>query len=326
VNRSEPRPRRIAGPGLVRALAIAAGVAALVLVPLDSSPYVNLQISLVAVYAVVILGLNLITGYAGQISLGQSAFFGAGAYATSVAATHGWSAPAAFAVACALPAAVGALAAVPAVRLRGHALAMFTLALPVVAVQLAKRWLDLTGGSGGRTVAIGAAPRWSGLADDQWATYVVILVAAVLFLLARNLVLGRTGRALAMVRTNEVVAAAMGISVRGYKTLAFVLAAAYAGAGGFLYAYCVRFVSPDSLELVLGVTLLCCLVVGGLRSVTGAIVGAAFYVYVPHLAGTISPERSSIIYGGCLLLVVFFAPAGLVGTARQLAARLWSPS
>lgn len=303
---------------------IAAAVALVVLavLPLQSTPYLNSQLALVAVYAVVILGLNLVTGYAGQISLGQSAFFGLGAYAGAITTVAGWPAVASFALACLLPAVVGALVALPAVRLRGHALAMVTLALPVVAVPLAKRLEPLTGGSQGLTVPGGGAPQWTGLDADQWTYYVVLAVAAVLFGLAYNLVRGRLGRALALVKSNDVVAASMGVSPRNVKVMAFTVAALYAGAGGYLYVLVVRFVSPESLELILGVTLLCSMVVGGMGSIFGAVLGGLFYVYAPVVAGGVSTQQSALLYGACLLLVIFFAPRGVAGALYALARRV----
>lgn len=305
-------------PWLIRVVAVVAAAAVLLIIPQQATPYDNLQISLVAVWAVVIAGLNLLTGYAGQISLGQAAFFGMGAYASAITAVHGWPTPLCFVLAFLLPAVVGALVAIPAVRLRGHALAMITISLPLVAVPLAKRFDGLTGGSQGLTAPIGAAPAWSGLADDQWAYHVVLVVAAILLALAHIAVRGRTGRALALIRTSEVAAVATGIPVRRFKVVIFALAAAYGGAGGFLYVYCVRFVSPESLDFLLGITLLCSLVVGGLRSTTGSVVAAGFYVYTPTLVGDINPEKSSLIYGLVLLLVLLFAPAGITGAARGL--------
>lgn len=316
-----PRPGRAAR--VWRLVAVVAGGVVLTVLPLVATPYANLQVTLIAVYAVAILGLNLVTGYAGQISLGQSAFFGLGAYCGAIAtARAGWPLPASFLLACLLPAALGGLVAIPAVRLRGHALAIVTLALPVVGVPLAKRYIDLTGGSQGLTTTMRQVPDWAaGLDPDQWGYYVVVSVSAVLFALARNAVTGRVGRALAIIRHNEVVAAAMGVSPRRYKALAFCVAATYGGAAGWLYVYTVGFISPDTLDLLLGVNLLCSMIVGGMGSVLGALLGGAFYVAVPVLTGEVSPARSSLLYGAVLLVVVFFAPGGLAGALTRLTRR-----
>lgn len=304
---------------LVLAVVFVAAAVALALAPLQATPYTNLQLTLIATYAVVILGLNLVTGYAGQISLGQSAFFGLGAYCGAIATVRlEWSLPVSFLVACVVPAILGALVAIPAVRLRGHALAIVTLTLPVVGVPLARRYIGVTGGSQGMSAPMGSVPEWTGLASDQWAYYVVVTVAALLFLLARNLVTGRLGRAFAIIRHNDVVAAAMGVSPRRYKAIAFVVAATYGGAAGWLYVYTVGFISPETLDLLLGVNLLSSMVVGGMGSVLGALLGGAFYVAVPVLSGEVSPAQTSLIYGAVLLLVVFFAPGGLAGVVHRL--------
>jgi len=295
-----------------RAGALAAGIIVLAALPLNSTPYTNYQVALVATYAVAILGLNLVSGYAGQISLGQSAFFGLGGYCAAIAtARAGWPLPASFLLACALPAAVGLLIAIPAVRLRGHGLAIFTLALPLIGVALAKRFLDLTGGSEGLSARIARVPGWTGLDIDQWTYYVVLAIAGALFLLARNMVTGRLGRALSTVRENEVVAASMGISPRRYKALAFAMAAAYGGAAGWLYVYTIGFVSPVEMELLLSINLLAMMIVGGMGSVLGSLLGGVLYVYVPIVAGTVDPVRTTLLYGAILVLVLFLAPGGI---------------
>jgi branched-chain amino acid transport system permease protein len=290
--------------------------------PLYASPYATGQVAMVAVFAVALLGINLVGGYAGQISFGQSAFIGLGAYTGAVTAAAGWPAVLGFLLACLLPAAVAMLLAIPAVRLHGHALAMLTLALPLTLAPLARRLEGLTGGSQGLTTAAVTPPAWTGLAADQWLYYVVLVVAAALFVLARNVLRGRVGRALAVLRSNEVVATAMGVPVRRYKIIAFTAAGAYGGAAGFLYVLCVGFVSPELLGFLLGITLLCSLVVGGMATLTGSVLGALFYVYVPVATGAVSPERSALVYGACLLAVLFLAPRGLTGAGVSLLRRL----
>lgn len=296
----------------LRFAAVAAGIVVLAVIPLNSTSYTNYQIALVATYAVAILGLNLVSGYAGQISLGQSAFFGLGGYCAAIATVRaGWPLPASFLLACLLPAAVGLLVAVPAVRLRGHGLAIFTLALPLIGVALAKRFIDLTGGSEGLSARLARAPEWTGLDTDQWTYYVVLAIAGALFLLTRNMVTGRLGRALATIRENEVVAVAMGISPRKYKAVAFALAAAFGGAAGWLYVYTIGFISPVELEFLLSINLLAMMVVGGMGSVLGSVIGGVLYVYIPTVAGTVDPVRTTLLYGAILVLVLFFAPGGI---------------
>lgn len=305
------------------AAALAAGAIVLAVVPLSATPYTNLQLALVATYAVAVLGLNLVSGYAGQISLGQSAFFGLGGYAAAIATGRGgWPLPASFLLACVLPATVGLLVAIPAVRLRGHALAILTLALPLIGVPLAKRYTSLTGGSEGLSAPLAQAPAWTGLDTDQWTYYVVVTIAGTLFLLARNVVTGRLGRALSIIRENEVAAVSMGISPRRYKALAFAMAAAFGGAAGWLFVYTVGFISPVELDLLLSINLLSMMIVGGMGSVLGSLLGGVLYVYIPVLAGTVSPARTTLLYGAILLLVLFFAPGGMARAIRRIGDRL----
>lgn len=309
--------RRLAG------WAAGIGVAVILFfVPLFATPFTNLQLSLIVAYGVAILGLDVLTGHAGQASLGQSAFFGLGAYATAVGFEHGWPAIAGLAVAIGLSGLIGVLAAVPAVRLRGFAFGIITLALPVVAVPLAVRLQSLTGGSQGLATDSVRAPAWSGLADDQWRYYVIVVVGAIAFLLVRNLLVGRIGRGLASVRTNETMAAATGVPVQRYKVLAFTVAALCGGVAGWLYLVAVQFISPDSLQLTLAISLLASLVVGGIRSRLGALIGAAFYVLVPDITDKLTPGRSYLVSGVVLLVVLFFFRGGIAGALKLGASRV----
>lgn len=295
---------------------IAVGVIAavvLVILPLNSTPYVNQQVGLVAAYAVALLGLGVISGHAGQVSLAQAVFFGAGAYTTAIFVNLGYPEVVALVLAFVIPAAIGLVVSIPAVRLKGHALAMITLAVSLVADPLARRMSWLTGGAVGLRADVAGAPEWTGLADDQWRYYIAVIVAAVAFLLVRNMLTGKLGRRLAMVRTNEVVAQSMGIAVRREKTTAFTISAGLGGVGGYIFVYTTQYVSADSLNFLLSIMFLATLVIGGLRSLLGPVIGALFYVYIPVLAGSVSPEQSSLMYGLAVVLVVLFLPAGIAG-------------
>lgn len=302
----------------LRWVAYAVVAVVLLAIPQFASPYTNLQLTLIVVYGVAILGLDVLVGRAGQVSLGQSAFVGLGAYAAAYAFGHGWGPVAALALAVALAGVVAVLVAIPAVRLRGFAFGIITLALPAFAVPLANRLVDLTGGSQGVAVVATTAPEWTGQADDQWRVYLVGVVAAVVFWLVHNLLDGRLGRALAAIRVNEAMAAANGVAVHRNKVLAFTVAGLCGGVAGWLYLIAVQFVSPAILQLNLAVSLLVALVVGGTRSLLGALLGAAFFVLVPNVTDNISPGRSYLIFGICLLVVLFFFPGGLAGALRRL--------
>ncbi|MFC4943519.1 branched-chain amino acid ABC transporter permease [Pseudonocardia sp. GCM10023141] len=305
----------------LRWIAAVAAVVVLALLPLSASPFLNLQIALVAAYAVAIRGLDVITGHAGQASLGQAAFFGLGGYIAAYGFANGWPVVLGLVLAIGGTGLVGALIALPAVRTRGFAFGTITLALPVIAVPLAVRLKDVTGGSEGRTVEALPAPEWSGLADDQWRYYVVLVIAAVAFLLVHNLLRGRVGRGLDLLRTNEIVATAMGVPVTRYKVLAFTVSALCGGLGGWLCLVAVQFISPETLHLNLTILMLVAAVVGGLRSSLGSVIGAAFYVVVPSVTDQVAPGRSYLVFGIALLVVLVFFPKGIHGGLVWILAR-----
>lgn len=298
---------------LIAVLALAA-----VLAPLELVPYANYQLTMVAVMAVAILGLNIVTGYTGQISLGQSAFLGLGAYVTAYGVTEGWPIPLVFILSAVVPGAVGLLIALPAVRLRGASIAMVTISLPIIADPLAKRLSDITGGSAGINVQWMSAPAWTGLADDQWRYYMVGAIAVAFFVLGWNLTRGRIGRAFAIVRDNEAVASSLGISSYKYKVLAFTIASIYGGVAGFLYLAAVQYMSPATLSFIVAINLLAAMIIGGSASIIGSLLGGVFYVFIPVVAGQIDPSHTPIIYGAALLLILFLVPGGLVTLPRVL--------
>jgi branched-chain amino acid transport system permease protein len=318
---SSPGPGRPLTPRLVRWLAAAAVVAALALLPLSASPFLNLQVALIAAYAVAIRGLDVITGHAGQASLGQAAFFGLGGYIAAYGFGNGWPVVLTLALAVGGTGLVGALLALPAVRTRGFAFGVVTMALPVVAVPLAIRLSNVTGGSEGLTVDALDAPAWTGLANDQWHYYIVLGGAAVAFVLVRNTLRGRVGRGLDLLRTNETVATAMGIPVTRYKVLAFTISALCAGLAGWLCLVTVQFISPETLNLNLTILMLVAAVIGGLRSSLGSVIGAAFYVLVPTLTDQVAPGRSYLVFGIALVVVLMFFPKGIHGGLQWLVSR-----
>ena len=302
---------------------IAFGVAVaaiLIVLPLTQSKFNNLQLSMMAVFAVAILGLNIVMGYAGQVSLGQSAFLGLGAYIAAYGVTEGWPIPVIFILCAAVPAIVGLLVALAAARLRGLALAMVTIALPIIGIPLAKRLREYTGGAQGTTVSWLKAPDWveGFLENDQWRYYVVLLIAVVMFLLARNLVSGRIGRAFRIVKENEAVAVAMGISPYRYKVLAFTIASLYGGVAGFMYLGIVQYTSPETLSFHTSINLVAAMVIGGAGSILGTIFAAIYFVLVPRLANEIDPSLTALVSGAVLLIVLFLVPGGIVSVPRRI--------
>jgi branched-chain amino acid transport system permease protein len=303
--------------GAIAGLVVLAVV--LVVAPLVSSPYINYQLSSIAVFAVAILGLNIVMGYTGQVSLGQSAFLGLGAYIAAYGVVNEWPVALSLLLCAVVPAVVGMLVALAAARLRGLALAMITIALPIVGVPLARRFTEFTGGSQGRVVSWLRAPEWSGLANDQWRYYVVVVIAAVSFLLARNLVRGRVGRSFAIVKENEAVALSMGVSPYRTKVLAFTIASLLGGVSGFMYLAVVQYTSPETLTFATSINLVAAMVIGGSASIVGTALGAVYYVLVPVLAGQVNSSRTALISGAILLAVLFLLPGGLVSLPRRLA-------
>jgi branched-chain amino acid transport system permease protein len=313
------------------AAAALAGVGLFVLPFLVKNYYV-FQINLVLIYAIAVLGLNILTGYNGQISLGHGAFYAIGAYvAAALIDSGGWPYWATIPVAGLACFGFGLLTGFPALRLSGNYLALATYALGLAIPQLLKygRLEGVTGGVQGIVLTKPDPPfsfRFAGqpLSPDRWLYFLTLVTAALLFVLAWNLLRGRVGRALVAIRDHPIAAAAMGINLPFYKTLTFGVSAAYTGIAGALGALAVAFVSPDSFTIFLSIGLLVGAVVGGLASIPGAIFGAAFIEFVPNLADRISKAAPWAIYGALLIGFMYLMPAGVMGLARRIRAR-WQP-
>ncbi|KAB1141025.1 branched-chain amino acid ABC transporter permease [Streptomyces luteolifulvus] len=306
--------------GRTRAALIAlAATVAVVGAPFYFAPFQVFQLTMVLVYAVALAGLNLLVGHGGQISLGHGAFFAAGAYTAAVMLDrfdtgHLATLPVA-AAGCFL---LGLGFGVPALRLRGLYLALVTLSFAVFLPLLLKRLEPWTGGSMGLTVDKPQPPAWSGLAEDQWLYFLVLAVTAFALLVARNLLRSRVGRALLAVRDHESAAEVMGVRLSLHKTLAFAWSGMFAGVAGCLYTWVIGFVSPDSFSFVLSITLLAGLVVGGLASLYGPLLGAAFVMYVPNVAQDLSEAAPGVVFGLLIIAVMYVAPAGLAGLAGRI--------
>lgn len=299
------------------------GVAVLVVILLVVAPLVlpaiaNQTLVRIGVYAVAVLGLNIVMGYTGQVNLGQIFFVGLGAYVTAYGVTHGWNILLVFVAAAVVCGIVGLLVALAAARLGGLAIAMVTIALPIVGVPLAKRLDTFTGGSQGTSAIFSNAPDWSGLFNDQWQYYIVLVVAGTGFVLARRLVRGKYGRAFAVVKGNESVASSMGVSPYWTKVLAFTIASVFGGASGFLYMAAVQYTSPETLSFGHSISLLAAMVIGGAGSIVGSLIGGAYYILVPQLTNAVDPNLTTISQGVILLAVLFLLPDGLVSLPRVI--------
>ncbi|HMJ95908.1 MAG TPA: branched-chain amino acid ABC transporter permease [Thermoleophilaceae bacterium] len=303
----------------VRIAVICALAALAVAIPFMFGPYRVGQFTLVLVYAVVALGLNLLVGYNGQISLGHGAFFALGAYSAALLiekadVPHLLAVPAAGAVCFA----AGYLFGIPALRLRGLYLALVTLGLAIAFPQLIKRFDGLTEGTQGLTVIQPVAPSWLGLADDQFLYLLVLAFAALMFLGAWNLVRGQLGRAVTAVRDAEIPAATLGVDLGATKTRVFAVSAAYAGVAGALYVFAIGFVAPEAFTLTLSFGFLAAIVVGGLATISGAIFGALFIEFVPVYASDVNDALTGVIYGGVLIAFMWFLPEGAAGLFQRV--------
>ena len=278
--------------------------------------YVLFQATMVLSYAVALVGLNLLTGYNGQISLGHGAFYAIGAYAVAILTNQaGWPYWLGIPVAGAICLVVGYGFGRPALKLQGLYLALATFALSIVTPQLLKHksleaW---TGGVGGSVLTKPEAPFGLPLVADQWFYLFALAVTAVMFVLARNLIDSGTGRAIRAVRDHAIAAESMGVDNAHYKSMTFAVSAAFAGVGGGLSALAVQFVSPDSFTMFLSISLLVGVVVGGVGTLWGALFGAAFIMFVPDLAEKVSKDAAWGVYGVVLIAFVFTMPSGVMG-------------
>jgi branched-chain amino acid transport system permease protein len=294
------------------------------------------QLAYVGIYLLALIGLNILTGYTGQISLGHGAFMAIGGYTTAILMSdHGvkdvWTIPAAALVA----GVAGFLFGIPALRLSGLYLALATFAIAVSTPAVIKRFEGFTGGGSG--INLFGTPELTAsltpvtilgreLPFNDWLYYLCWTVALIGYVLAWLLVRGRTGLALRAVRDSETAAQSSGVSLPRYKTLAFGVSAAYAGAAGALFAIATTFVNPDTFPIALSILLLVGVVVGGLGSLVGLIAGAVFIQFLPIWSQEISksPGAPSVVSGVVLIALMFVLPmgvAGLVGRLRLLTRR-----
>ena len=311
-----------------RWLALTLLLVVLVSLPFFVSGYRSFQLTLVLVYSSALLGLNILTGYAGQISLGHGAFHAIGAYAAAIlidrfGVPYWMTLP----IAGALCLVAGYLFAWPALRLEGHYLALATFALGASMPQLLKsRHVEAwTGGVQGIVIAKPDAPFGLPLSADQWLYLFTLAVTIAMFVIGWNLLRGSVGLALMAVRDAPVAAATAGIDTARCKSLAFAISAMYVGVAGALGAIAVQFVAPDSFQVSLSIVLLIGIVVGGLSSIPGAVFGAIFIQFVPNVANDISKAAPWAIYGLFLITFMFFMPSGIHGATRIAWAWLIGP-
>ncbi|MFT3805240.1 MAG: branched-chain amino acid ABC transporter permease [Burkholderiaceae bacterium] len=296
----------------------------LCVLPFVFSNYRVFQCTLVLVYAIALLGLNMLTGYNGQISLGHGAFYAIGAYTAAILMDQ-FNVPYWVTVPIAgfICLVVGFLFGLPALKLEGLYLALATFALGVALPQLLKfkgieEW---TGGVQGIVIMKPDAPFGLPLTQDQWLYFFTLVITVIMFVAGRNLLKGRIGRALVAIRDHPMAAETMGVNNKMYKSLTFGVSALYTGVAGALGAIAVQFVAPDSFTVFLSITFVVGIVVGGLASLSGAIFGAIFIQFIPNIADQISKAAPWAIYGLFLILFMFILPSGVAGGLRSLQAR-----
>ncbi len=287
--------------------------------PFLVSSYHTFQLTLVLVYAIALLGLNILTGYNGQISLGHGAFYAIGAYVAAVMMDR-WGLPywATVPVAGVVCLGVGFLFGLPALRLEGLYLALATFALGVSMPQILKdkhleHW---TGGVQGIVIIKPDPPFGLPVNQDQWLYFFTLAVMLLMFLLGWNLLRGRVGRSLIAIRDHPIAAEAMGVNSALYKSLAFGVSAMYTGIAGALGAIAVQFVAPDSFQIFLSITFLVGIVIGGLASISGAVYGAIFIQFVPNIADQLSKAAPWAIYGVFMIGFIYLMPVGVAGAIR----------
>ena len=308
------------------------------LLPDVVSDYRLFLVSTMIIAAIAVLGLNLLTGFNGQISLGHGAFYAVGAYTAAVLMDHlnmpYWATLPLAAIVCFI---VGYLFGLPALKLEGHYLALATFALALAVPQILKyKWLEgLTGGVQGIVLSKPEVPFGLPLTEDQWLYYYCLVVMVLLYWAAANILNSRSGRAMMAIRDQYMAADTMGIDTALYKTVTFGISAAYTGIAGALSASAIAFVAPDSFNFFLSIKFLIGLVVGGIGSLAGSVVGGIFYVLVDNSAQALSTFAKNdlglqfdlsayTVFGILLIVLMYLMPMGIVGGVYYLVRSLHS--
>jgi branched-chain amino acid transport system permease protein len=288
-------------------------------------------------FGLAILGLNLVTGYSGQISLGHSAFFGIGAYTSlTLVADHGWPFLATLPVAGLIGLAVGCLVGLPALRIRGLYLALVTLGLAIAFPSFVKKFDSITCGPNGKNFktancdlskATGwdwTPPSWvpSSVTRDEWVFLTIVVVSVAMALMASNMMRSRYGRAVEALRDSEIGAAASGVNLALYKVTAFGVSALYASVAGGLYALAAGGVADTSFQATRSVEFIAGLVIGGVATIIGPFVGGMVVEWVPHWAFNIFPgPEAGVLFGLILVVLVFVMPGGILQAVRMVRAK-----
>jgi len=292
------------------------------LLPAVLGEYMLAQFTFIYMYSIATVGLMLLMGYTGQISLGHAAFFGIGAYTAAISVSKGIPFLVSLPLAGLVAGVVGIAVGLPALRLSGHSLAIATMGLGFIVEEIMVRWESLTNGNMGFIVD---PPTVFGIAlDTERRFYYLCLILLILTVVAaRNILRSPTGRAMIAIRDSEVAAQAMGISLPKFKTTAFAISAFFTGVAGGLYAFKLTFINPESFTIMVSIEFLAMIIIGGLGSIHGAIYGAAFLIMLPqaiimtkdYMPKFIADQTGlePALYGLMIILFILFEPMGIYG-------------
>ena len=294
----------------------------LVLCPLVVSEFWMAQINIILIYSLVGFGTMILLGYTGQLSFGHAAFFGLGAFVQAFFTNQGWPFFAALSLSILVNVILGALIALPALRVKGIFLGVATLALGLIVEEVFVKWESFTNGTSG--LAVKPAQILGVVFNTQISfLYLVLGIVVVATLLTINLLRSATGRAFIAIRDSEISAQSMGIHVGRYKIIAFMLSAGFTGVGGAMYAHYLRFISPENFNLFLSLDFVLMVIIGGLASIHGIFFGAIFIIIMPPLIANLkdllpvfmanAAGLQNVIYGVILICFVLFEPMGLYG-------------
>ena len=283
---------------------------------IGQSGYYMTLIVMIMIYAIAAMALNLLIGYGGQISVGHAGFLAMGAYTAAILSSKfGLPFLIAFPLAGVVTGIIGLIIGLPAIRLSGQFLAVATLGFGLSIPQLALNWTSLTNGYSGIAMA---RPSW--ISSDMQFVYAVIIITIVITWLLYNILKSRLGRAFIAIRESEIAAQSAGINIAFYKTLMFVLSAFFTGLAGGLYGYWVGFVSPNDFTIVTSFLLLGMIVVGGLASIPGAIVGAIIFTIIPELTSSFV-GLTNLIIGFAIVIIILFRPRGIVSSVSTFSSK-----
>jgi branched-chain amino acid transport system permease protein len=277
--------------------------------------YIDVMI-FAGIFSLVGLGLCMLMGYAGQISMAQAAFFGIGAYSSGIlTARLGWNPWAAIPAGCLSAGLVAWLVGVPALRLKGHYLAMATLGFGVIVHIVLAEEINWTGGPSGLADIPRLKIAGKAISNEMLYYYLVWAVVLLGLVFCLQVIHSRVGRALRAIHEQEVAAEAMGVPTARYKVQVFVLSAVFAALAGSLYTHYVTFLNPGSFNLMWSIRFVLMVVVGGMQSIWGALLGTVLMTFIGNEWLQVFADFEILVYGGILLLVALFLPQGLVSIA-----------